>query len=59
MIFVTGGTGLIGTHLLIELAKKGHRIRALKRKTSNIQLVKNIFGYYSDNADEQFDRISW
>lgn len=59
MIFVTGGTGLIGSHLLFELAKRGHRIRALKRKTSNIQLVRKIFDYYSDNADELLSGIGW
>lgn len=59
MIFVTGGTGLIGAHLLHDLAKKGERVRALKRKESNVGEVKNIFSYYSENEDELFSKIEW
>ena len=29
MILVTGGTGLVGSHLLYELALKGQKVRAL------------------------------
>jgi dihydroflavonol-4-reductase len=59
MIFVTGGTGLIGSHLLFQLAKKGNQIRALRRRTSNVQLLNKVFGYYSDNPEELLRNISW
>ena len=59
MIFVTGGTGLIGSHLLFQLAKEGNQIRALRRKTSNVQLLNKIFGYYSDNPGELLSHITW
>lgn len=59
MILVTGGTGLIGSHLLFELVKKGERVRALCRKGSNTAGVKKIFSYYSTNAGELFSRIEW
>jgi dihydroflavonol-4-reductase len=59
MIFVTGGTGLIGSHLLFQLAKKGNQIRALRRRTSNVQLLNKVFGYYSDNPDELLSHITW
>ena len=59
MIFVTGGTGLIGSHLLFQLAKKGNHIRALRRRTSNIRLLNKVFGYYSDNPDELLSHITW
>lgn len=36
MIFVTGGTGFIGSRLLFDLTRGGERVRALKRKTSRI-----------------------
>ena len=36
MIFVTGGTGLLGTHVLLEILSRGEKVRALKRKTSDL-----------------------
>lgn len=59
MIFVTGGTGLVGAHLLYELALAGKPVKALKRETSNLQQVLKTFSYYSDKPKELFDRIEW
>jgi nucleoside-diphosphate-sugar epimerase len=59
MILVTGGTGLVGSHLLFDLAKKGENIRALKRKNSSLQDVRDCFSFYSDSADELFNKIEW
>lgn len=59
MIFVTGGTGLIGSHLLYELATAGKKIRALKRKTSDLQPVLKVFDYYTGNSDVLLERIEW
>ena len=58
MIFVTGGTGLLGAHLLFDLVSKGNKVRALKRESSNIEVVKKVFGYYS-NDSTLFDKIEW
>lgn len=43
MIFVTGGTGLVGAHLLYELTLTGKAVKALKRETSNLQQVFKHF----------------
>ena len=44
-IFVTGGTGLVGSHLLRYLVQKGHsNIFALKRETSDMRLVADLEG---------------
>ena len=59
MIFVTGGTGLVGSHLLFELISAGEKVKALKRQTSNLQQVLKTFSYYSGNAQELFDQIEW
>lgn len=59
MILVTGGTGLLGAHLLLELAKQGKEIRALKRPSSKLDYVKLIFDHYTDNSDELLGRINW
>jgi dihydroflavonol-4-reductase len=59
MIFVTGGTGLVGIHVLFNLVSKGIRVKALKRETSNIGRVKQVFSWYSGDAEELFSRIEW
>lgn len=59
MIFVTGGTGLIGSHLLYELLSSGRKVRALKRKTSKSEQVHRVFSCYSDSPQQLFNRIEW
>jgi dihydroflavonol-4-reductase len=41
-ILVTGGTGFLGAYLLRYLVKEGKNVRALKRATSSMDLVKSI-----------------
>ena len=59
MILVTGGTGLVGSHLLFDLLSKGKKVRALKRKSSNTELTRTTFSYYTENANELFNKIEW
>ncbi len=62
MIFVTGGTGLLGSHLLLSLVKEHNEVLALKRPSSDLDEVKRVFAYYveeSKQADELFERIRW
>ncbi len=59
MILVTGGTGLVGSHLLYELTKKGESVRALIRNSKKIDLVKKIFSYYSDDSEKLIQKIDW
>ena len=57
MIFVTGGNGFLGSHLLIELCKMGKEVRALKRNSSDIDFVRRLFSFY--NKESLFDGIEW
>lgn len=59
MNFITGGTGLLGSHLLYDLLNKGEKVRALKRSSSDISQVKKIFSYYSNESTDLFNRIEW
>lgn len=38
-VFVTGGTGLVGSHVIEEALARGHRVRALVRSSSNTALL--------------------
>ena len=59
MILVTGGTGLVGSHLLFELTKSYQNIRALYRRSDTIEKVKKIFSYYTNKPENQFKKIQW
>ncbi len=59
MILVTGGTGLVGAHLLYYLTSKGERVRALKREISNIEKARFVFKFYGEEALKLFDKIEW
>ena len=59
MNLVTGGTGLVGSHLLLDLVKSGEKVRATRRTNSDTRRVRKVFSYYSKDADSLFDRIEW
>lgn len=59
MILVTGGTGLVGSHLLFNLVQKEKAIRAIYRTNEKKEYVKKIFSYYTDDVDQYFSRIEW
>ena len=58
MILVTGGTGLVGAHLLYHLIKDNETIRAIYRSEERIEVVKKIFSYYTDDAS-LISKIEW
>ncbi len=56
MILVTGGTGLVGSHLLYQLVKNGELVRATCRAESSLDSVHSIFSFYGSDL---FDKIEW
>ena len=59
MVLVTGGTGLIGSHLLFKLTQQGENVRATYRVGSDLDQVKVVFSYYSDDSESLFNQIEW
>lgn len=58
MVFVTGATGLLGSHLLYFLLHSEHRVLALRREHSNLNAVKAIFGQYP-GGESLWEKIEW
>jgi dihydroflavonol-4-reductase len=67
MIFVTGGTGFIGSYLLYYLLQKNTSVRALKRPSSSARYTQYIFKHLSEleplpdgeKWSDAFGRIEW
>ncbi len=59
MILVTGGTGLVGAHLLYKLSLTENKIRATYRNQSKIEKTKHVFSYFTDDVESLFNKIEW
>ena len=59
MILVTGGTGLVGAHLLLKLAQENNQLRATFRPSSNLDRLKNFFLKHHQEGEVLYDRINW
>ena len=60
MDLVTGGTGIVGAHVLLELTMTGKPVRALARPKSDRTILTRIFKHYQpDRVDELLSRINW
>jgi len=59
MILVTGGTGLVGSYLLYELTRRGHKVRALLRPGKKPYDTRKLFKCLSDESTNLIDQVEW
>ena len=57
MIFVTGATGLVGSHVLLKLLQRGKEVKALIRSNSSDKICRGVFKKY--NSYDLFSKIQW
>lgn len=57
MILITGATGLVGSHLALQLLENGEKIRAIYRNETSILATKSLFELYEKG--NLFEKIEW
>ncbi len=57
MILITGATGLVGSHLALQLLENGEKIRAIYRNETSILATKSLFELYEKS--HLFNKIEW
>lgn len=60
MILITGGTGLLGSHLLFQLSESNVHLRAIYRNEKKLENVRRVFLFYDPiNGETRFNKIEW
>ncbi len=59
MVFVTGGTGLVGARLIFDLINKGEKVTALKRAGTPHNKFSSLISFYTNNTEAIEKRINW
>jgi dihydroflavonol-4-reductase len=59
MIFVAGGTGYLGTHLLYNLVQLGKPVRALYRDKEKLGYFMKFRKFYPEVTDSHLQNIEW
>jgi dihydroflavonol-4-reductase len=57
MNLITGITGLLGTHIALELLSRGEKVRGLIRENSSTDAMQRVFAHYG--SSELFSGIEW
>src|SRR5690242_8510203 len=57
LIFVTGVSGLIGSHVADHLLRSGYRVRGAVRNEQEAQLVRKIYQFRHPDASESFETV--
>jgi dihydroflavonol-4-reductase len=60
MILVTGSTGLLGSHVVVELLHKGYEVRAMFREEGRKEVVYRLLDfYYPEERESLLQKLTW
>ena len=59
MILVTGGTGIVGAHLLLKCVEQNTKVVATYRREESLKKIKTLFENQSPNHLKHFKTIEW
>ena len=59
MNLVTGATGIIGSHVVLQLLREGQQVTEVRQKKSDLESVKKLFSFYTPHHQELFNKIKW
>lgn len=59
MNLVTGATGILGSHVVLELLRRNEPITACRQKNSDVEQVRRLFEFYTADAELLFKKIKW
>jgi nucleoside-diphosphate-sugar epimerase len=60
MILLTGATGLLGMHVLYDLLRKGHEVRAVYRNEDRLKKVEDLFRFYAgEEGRPLLQKVKW
>ncbi|MNK22615.1 dTDP-4-oxo-6-deoxy-D-allose reductase [compost metagenome] len=60
MILVTGSTGLLGSHVVVELLHKGYDVRAMYREENRKQVIFRLLDfYYPEERERLLEKLTW
>jgi dihydroflavonol-4-reductase len=59
MVFVTGGTGYVGSHLLYNLIQLDEPVRALYRNKEKLDYFLKFRKFYPEVTDQMMEKIEW
>ncbi|HQQ93781.1 MAG TPA: SDR family oxidoreductase [Bacteroidia bacterium] len=59
MNLVTGASGILGSHVVLELLRQNQAVRACKRPNSNMDPIKRLFALHFQDWEKQFEKINW
>ena len=57
MNLVTGATGILGSHVVLTLLKRGEAVLACKQQNSDTGKLKTLFAYYGKENEALVEKI--